>query len=1715
MFYYFVKASKEKESELFAEKLGIEDVDQDVIDERNAGSSINMEPGLFGRKFIESKIYNNNGSNYPNEQSKDNDETVFFDLTEANQENGKELAHDKEIENLGGFNYVPKCMLGKPLKDFDSGDDNTFLVINNKLGRQTVFRFCKEKSLFLFGTDSLVRRINIYILTHQYFEVFILLTIVTNCVFMALSHPPQLSEYVFAAIYTIEMFIKILAKGFILHKYAYLRNSWNWLDFVVVVIGYVTLHPQINNLDSIRTFRVLRALKTISTVKGLKAMVNTLLKSVKMMADVLILTLFFIAVLALIGLQLFLGSLRSRCVRNDPNNTMAIFSKEWQNVPENMLTHICGNASSAWTCEEGWTCVPDVAPNNDKYVNYDNFFYAMLTSMQVCTLDYWEVVFNSVIAAKGEFYMVYFMLCIFLGPFYLLNLVLAVVSASYEMEVNSHPDEAVEKEKIAAIQRSSSTYSFHGKNCVEFLSGPSPVKDVDGVLFYTIENSPPKKKKKKTKVVILPPELSSNPNFYNKVRVLFYKIVSHSLFEGFITACIMLNTLLMALEHHNMSAKLTKITEIFNYVFTGIFIFEMMIKLVGYTPRGYVQNKWNLFDGVLVILSVIDILLLIFTTLPKGTLKMLKVFRLMRILKLAQSWKTMGQLISTIASSMGALVNVTVILGLIIYIFSVVGMQLFKRYYDFESYKDKEDFPRYNFSNFGSSFIMIFRILCGKWIEPQWALLEKTYFSIFFVFAVFVIGRWVVLNLFLALLLSSFGGDALSGNDSSDECKKKKRSRLKMLIEWVKQSRSKPKMFKDYKPEVQQDSKLCGEIQLLKEDSTDIIHESLNHHDESSMLLVHNGSSNFLSKRKSETETESERLDTKKNFIPDNYKREFSSSSIKIEIQREKTYVDDCFCDACYNASCCVTSYLNSPIRQLWHNARFKCQVLIEHKYFEAVVLFLICVSSITLVFEDVYLPSRPTLKTFLQYCNYFFAFIFTLEFLIKLFALGFIKYFTNFWNLLDVFIVTISLASLFGSQNLKVLRSLRGLRPLRAISRFQGMKIVVNALISSIPSIANVLLVCMVFWLIFSIMGYNLFGGKFYYCANSTDQNTRLKVNFGIKNKLQCKNHSDFVWVKKNINFDSSIDGFLALFQTATLEGWFEVMADAYDAKSEDEQPVYRNNYANQIFFVVFIVLGAFFILNLFIGVIIDNFNRLKQQYEDGVGVLLTPGQRNWVNTLKAASLKKPSRRLTRPTSKWRAALFDFIQAKYFEFFIMSVILLNMVTMMLQHHHQSLEFDLALIYLNYLFTGIFTLEAIVRLIAMRLEYFKYGLNIFDFIIVCLSIAVIIMEENNESFFVSPGLFRVVRVFRLGRLLRFFAGAKGIRKLLFTIIKSAPALSNIGTLLFLITFIYAVIAMNLFSNLKLQGSLTKVTNFRTFGSSFCLLFRIATAAGWNGVLEAAMVQPPMCNINLEKGSGISKGDCGNKLVAIIFFVSYIILIVLITINMYIAVILENFNQAQSQDDAGITEDDIEAYYTSWEDFDPKATQFISYNKLSDFLDSLDGPLRVAKPNYWFLEQSDIPIRDQFRCHCLDVMEALIKRSLGESSCKDSEGVRAVMSKVHSRYKQVFPLWAKENTVETTKQRLQTENAAAKRIQRVFRRHLLIHEMHLLNSSKPLTGKYRDRAFSRIERLVAVMWKTARFNEEMIEKSMEDEDDLDDDDDEEAEDNEVIDDVSLE
>ena len=312
----------------------------------------------------------------------------------------------------------------------------------------------------------------------------------------------------------------------------------------------------------------------------------------------------------------------------------------------------------------------------------------------------------------------------------------------------------------------------------------------------------------------------------------------------------------------------------------------------------------------------------------------------------------------------------------------------------------------------------------------------------------------------------------------------------------------------------------------------------------------------------------------------------------------------------------------------------------------------------------------------------------------------------------------------------------------------------------------------------------------------------------------------------------------------------------------------------------------------------------------------------------------------------------------------------------------------------------------------------------------------IVLDSHEIEMPFSPGLLRVVRVFRLARLLRFFEGAKGIRSLLFALVKSLPGLANIGCLLFLFMFIYACIGMSLWGNVIHTGYLDDVVNFSTFFSSLLLLFRIATAAGWNTILEPMMVTKPDCDpikAGLPQG-----GDCGNPLLAVIYFVSYILLIFLVTVNRYIAVILENFNEAQQQDEIGLCEEDMDAYISTWETFDPKATQFIHYRDLTHFLDALDPPLRIPKPNEEEFANMDVPVRQGDQVHCLDLMLALVKRVIGDNEDLTDDDKANMYDKFEERFQSAFPQRRATPKLYTILQRYKQETAAAIRLQRAFR-----------------------------------------------------------------------------
>ncbi|XP_037610706.1 sodium channel protein type 4 subunit alpha A isoform X3 [Sebastes umbrosus] len=1160
-----------------------------------------------------------------------------------------------------------------------------------------------------------------------------------------------------------------------------------------------------------------------------------------------------------------------------------------------------------------------------------------------------------------------------------------------------------------------------------------------------------------------------------------------------ITICIVLNTLFMAMEHYPMTPEFDYMLSVGNLVFTGIFTAEMVFKLFAMDPYYYFQVGWNIFDSIIVSLSLVELGL----ANVQG-LSVLRSFRLLRVFKLAKSWPTLNMLIKIIGNSVGALGNLTLVLAIIVFIFAVVGMQLFgKNYNDCVCKISSEcELPRWHMHDFFHSFLIVFRILCGEWIETMWDCMEVagTGMCLVVFMMVMVIGNLVVLNLFLALLLSSFSGDNLSTDDDGEMNNLQiaigritrginwfkafaVRTALQMLGRKPKEPEEGPADDEDPKTEdIEMNHLDTGQNLKMADGIPNCLVEGrpsgfIVDGEFSFNVPIAQGESDFenLGEDDEDDANDSDISDEKNNLgnldddLLGNVKligalNDGDSSVCSTvdyqppepepeEVEEEEPdpiEPEACFTDECVKRWPCLTVDITEGKGKKWWNLRKACFTIVEHDYFETFIIFMILLSSGALAFEDIHIERRRTIKIILEYADKVFTYVFIIEMLLKWVAYGFKTYFTNAWCWLDFFIVDISLISLFANWAgysdlgpIKSLRTLRALRPLRALSRFEGMRVVVNALVGAIPSIFNVLLVCLIFWLIFSIMGVNLFAGKFWRCINTTT--AELFPMTEVNNRSDCMAVKEATqearWVNVKVNYDNVGQGYLSLLQISTFKGWMDIMYAAVDSREVEEQPSYEINLYMYIYFVIFIIFGSFFTLNLFIGVIIDNFNQQKKKGDKDL--FMTEEQKKYYEAMKKLGSKKPQKPIPRPTNPIQGVVFDFISQQFFDIFIMVLICLNMVTMMVETDNQSVEKEDFLFKINLAFIIVFTGECVLKLFALRQYFFTNGWNVFDFVVVILSIAGIMLSDIIEKYFVSPTLFRVIRLARIGRILRLIKGAKGIRTLLFALMMSLPALFNIGLLLFLIMFIFSIFGMSNFAYVKKEAGIDDIFNFETFGGSIICLFEITTSAGWDGLLLPMLNKEfPDCDPDFENPGTDVKGNCGNPLMSMTFFCGYIIVSFLVVVNMYIAIILENFNVAQEESGDALCEDDFEMFNETWEKFDVDGTQFIEYSRLSDFCDTLQIPLRVAKPNRLRLMEMDLPLVIGDRIHCLDVLLAVTQMVLG-----DTVEMAAMRLSIEAKFVLSNPTSDSFAPITTTV-RHKEEQMAAVIIQRAYRHHLL-------------------------------------------------------------------------
>uniref|UniRef100_A0A8D2Q7D9 Voltage-dependent N-type calcium channel subunit alpha n=1 Tax=Varanus komodoensis TaxID=61221 RepID=A0A8D2Q7D9_VARKO len=670
-----------------------------------------------------------------------------------------------------------------------------------------------------------------------------------------------------------------------------------------------------------------------------------------------------------------------------------------------------------------------------------------------------------------------------------------------------------------------------------------------------------------------------------------------------------------------------------------------------------------------------------------------------------------------------------------------------------------------------------------------------------------------------------------------------------------------------------------------------------------------------------------------------------------------------------------------NPIRRL-------CHYIVNLRYFEMVILIVIALSSIALAAEDPVQAESPRNEA-LKYLDYIFTGVFTFEMVIKMIDLGLLlhpgSYFRDLWNILDFIVVSGALVAFAFSGNkgkdintIKSLRVLRVLRPLKTIKRLPKLKAVFDCVVNSLKNVLNILIVYMLFMFIFAVIAVQLFKGRFFYCTDESkdlEKDCRGQYLAYEKDEVEAQPRQ---WKKYEFHYDNVLWALLTLFTVSTGEGWPTVLKHSVDATYENRGPSPGYRMEMSIFYVVYFVVFPFFFVNIFVALIIITFQ------EQGDRVMsecsLEKNERACIDF--AISAKPLTRYMPQNKQSFQYKMWKFVVSPPFEYFIMVMIALNTIVLMMKFYGAPGPYEDMLKCLNIVFTSMFSLECVLKIIAFGvLNYFRDAWNIFDFVTVLGSITDILVTEIAVSTdnFINLSFLRLFRAARLIKLLR---QGYTIRILLWTFVQSFKALPYVCLLIAMLFFIYAIIGMQVNGGLELtwHNAISCDLSLSLALSLSLSVSRSATGEAWHEIMLACLSDQPC-----DESSNLSKNECGSDF-AYFYFVSFIFLCSFLMLNLFVAVIMDNFEYL-TRDSSILGPHHLDEFIRVWAEYDPAACCRIHYKDMYNLLRAIAPPLGLGKncPHrvaYKRLVRMNMPIsNDDLSVHFTSTLMALIRTAL--------------------------------------------------------------------------------------------------------------------------------------
>ncbi|XP_064447826.1 voltage-dependent L-type calcium channel subunit alpha-1C isoform X10 [Mirounga angustirostris] len=1431
-----------------------------------------------------------------------------------------------------------------------------------KQGSTTATR--PPRALLCLTLKNPIRRACISIVEWKPFEIIILLTIFANCVALAIYIPfpeddsnatnsnLERVEYLFLIIFTVEAFLKVIAYGLLFHPNAYLRNGWNLLDFIIVVVGlFSAILEQATKADganalggkgagfdvkALRAFRVLRPLRLVSGVPSLQVVLNSIIKAMVPLLHIALLVLFVIIIYAIIGLELFMGKMHKTCYNQEGI----------ADVPAEDDPSPCAlETGHGRQCQNGTVCKPGWDGPKHGITNFDNFAFAMLTVFQCITMEGWTDVLYWVNDAVGrDWPWIYFVTLIIIGSFFVLNLVLGVLSGEFSKER--------EKAKARGDFQKLREKQQLEEDLKGYLDWITQAEDIDP------ENEDEGMDEEKPRNMSMPTSETESVNTENVAggdiegencgarlahRISKSKFsrywrrwnrfcrrkcraaVKSNVFYWLVIFLVFLNTLTIASEHYNQPHWLTEVQDTANKALLALFTAEMLLKMYSLGLQAYFVSLFNRFDCFIVCGGILETILVETKIMSPLGISVLRCVRLLRIFKITRYWNSLSNLVASLLNSVRSIASLLLLLFLFIIIFSLLGMQLFGGKFNFDEMQTR----RSTFDNFPQSLLTVFQILTGEdWNSVMYdgimayggpsfpGMLVCIYFII-----LFICGNYILLNVFLAIAVDNLAdAESLTSAQKEEEEEKERK-----------------KLARTASPEKKQEVVEKPAVEETKEEKIEL------------KSITADGESPPTTKINMDDLQPNENEDKSSYANPENTGEEDEEEPEMPVGPRPRPLSELHLKEKAVPMPEASAFFIFSPNNRF----RLQCHRIVNDTIFTNLILFFILLSSISLAAED---PVQHTSfrNHILFYFDIVFTTIFTIEIALKMTAYGAFlhkgSFCRNYFNILDLLVVSVSLIS-FGIQSsainvVKILRVLRVLRPLRAINRAKGLKHVVQCVFVAIRTIGNIVIVTTLLQFMFACIGVQLFKGKLYTCSDSSKQTeAECKGNY-ITYKDGEVDHPIIQprsWENSKFDFDNVLAAMMALFTVSTFEGWPELLYRSIDSHTEDKGPIYNYRVEISIFFIIYIIIIAFFMMNIFVGFVIVTFQEQgEQEYKN---CELDKNQRQCVEyALKA----RPLRRYI-PKNQHQYKVWYVVNSTYFEYLMFVLILLNTICLAMQHYGQSCLFKIAMNILNMLFTGLFTVEMILKLIAFKPKhYFCDAWNTFDALIVVGSIVdIAITEVNNaeENSRISITFFRLFRVMRLVKLL---SRGEGIRTLLWTFIKSFQALPYVALLIVMLFFIYAVIGMQVFGKIALNDTteINRNNNFQTFPQAVLLLFRCATGEAWQDIMLACMPGKKCAPESEPSNSTEGEMPCGSSF-AVFYFISFYMLCAFLIINLFVAVIMDNFDYL-TRDWSILGPHHLDEFKRIWAEYDPEAKGRIKHLDVVTLLRRIQPPLGFGK-----------------------------------------------------------------------------------------------------------------------------------------------------------------------